>query len=144
MFPAAVFGTGSFMGKTMQYHEKIFWLAVNAYHEARGEPFSGQKAVCHVVLNRASLRKQTVKEVILAPFQFSWHNGGIFPPIDDYPSQKVCGRLPKLGIIYSSRVGKAWERLSHKMVKISKMCTFLCIFWVLMTFDKTGILLLSI
>ncbi len=70
----------------MQYHEKIFWLAVNAYHEARGEPFSGQKAVCHVVLNRASLRKQTVKEVILAPFQFSWHNGGIFPPIDDYPS----------------------------------------------------------
>ncbi len=66
--------------------EEIFWLAINAYHEARGESFAGMKAVCHVVLNRAKRREQTVKEVVLAPMQFSWHNGGVFPAIKEYGS----------------------------------------------------------
>ncbi len=64
----------------------LFWLAANAYHEARGEPFKGQKAVCHVVLNRAKKRRQSIKGVVLAPMQFSWYNGGVLPPIKDYES----------------------------------------------------------
>ena len=41
---------------------QLFWLTINLYHEARGEPFEGMKAVCHVVLNRAERRKMPVKE----------------------------------------------------------------------------------
>jgi len=52
--------------------EDLYWLALNVYHEARGESDEGQRAVCHVVLNRARSRKQSVKQVVLAPSQFSW------------------------------------------------------------------------
>jgi len=62
----------------------LMWLAINAYHEARGETFEGQVAVCHVVLNRAAGRRKTVKETVLAPMQFSWANGGTRPAIKDY------------------------------------------------------------
>jgi len=46
-------------------------LALTIYHEARGEPSHGQQAVMEVVLNRTS-DKKSVKDVILAPYQFSF------------------------------------------------------------------------
>lgn len=67
-----------------------FWLAVNAYHEARGEGFEGMVAVCHVVLNRTKKNKMSVRDVILQPKQFSWTNGGKRPPIGDYPALEMA------------------------------------------------------
>jgi len=46
-------------------------LALTIYHEARGEPSHGQQAILEVVLNRVT-DKKSVKDVILAPYQFSF------------------------------------------------------------------------
>lgn len=70
--------------------EDLFWLSVNAYHEARGESYDGVIAVCHVVLNRAVGRKRSVKEIVLQPLQFSWANGGARPAIKDYAAFQRC------------------------------------------------------
>ena len=67
----------------------LTWLAINAYHEARGEIFDGQVAVCQVVLNRAAQHKKTVKEIVLQPKQFSWTSNGN-PPIRDYAAFERC------------------------------------------------------
>lgn len=64
--------------------DDLTWMAINAYHEAQGEPFGGKVAVCHAVFNRAASRKLTVKEVVLQPKQFSWANTGKRPPIKNY------------------------------------------------------------
>lgn len=70
--------------------EDLFWLAVNAYHEARGESDEGVKAVCCVVLNRCNRRRKSIKEVVLEPYQFSWANKGARPAITDYQSLVRC------------------------------------------------------
>lgn len=46
-------------------------LALAVFHESRGEPSHGQQAIVEVVLNRTSSTK-SVKDVILAPYQFSF------------------------------------------------------------------------
>lgn len=70
-------------------NQQIFWLAINIYHEARGESLEGQIAVGHVVMNRALKKHKTCKEIILQPWQFSWHNGNAFPPITDYDALRA-------------------------------------------------------
>ena len=52
--------------------ESLFWLTLNIYHEARGEPEIGQLAVAHVTLNRAADDQKSVAEVVKEPHQFSW------------------------------------------------------------------------
>lgn len=47
-------------------------LALNIYHEARGEPFAGQQAVAHVTMNRAEGNYKNVCDVVAKPKQFSW------------------------------------------------------------------------
>ena len=47
-------------------------LALNAYHEARGEGFPGQVAVNQVALRRAGLDFKRVCAEIYKPGQFSW------------------------------------------------------------------------
>ncbi len=42
------------------------------YGEARGEPEEGKRAVAGVIQNRSQRRGQTLRQVILAPKQFSW------------------------------------------------------------------------
>lgn len=76
----------------------LFWLAVNAYHEARGETDDGIRAVCFVVLNRAKKRKLSIKDVVLQPMQFSWANGGARPPIKEYGSFVRCMALAEEAI----------------------------------------------
>lgn len=68
--------------------EWLFWLTMNLYFESMGEPAEGQIAICHVVINRARLRGQTVEEVIRASQQFSWYNGGSVPAIK-YPMELI-------------------------------------------------------
>ena len=50
----------------------ILCLALNVYHEARGEPIEGQIAVALVTLNRAKRNPNKVCEVVYKPNQFSW------------------------------------------------------------------------
>lgn len=52
----------------------ILCLALNVYHEARGEPLNGQHAVAQVTMNRASRDPSKVCEVVFEPYQFSWAN----------------------------------------------------------------------
>ena len=52
----------------------LMCLALNIYHEARGEPVAGQHAVAHVTLNRADTNDRVCHEVFRHR-QFSWTNG---------------------------------------------------------------------
>lgn len=52
-------------------------LALTIWAEARGESLEGRVAVACVVRNRMALRRQTVRDVCLAPAQFScWATAG--------------------------------------------------------------------
>lgn len=59
---------------TPLHAKDIRCLAENIYHEARGEPVSGQLAVAHVVLNRVedSRFPDTICAVVRQPNQFHW------------------------------------------------------------------------
>jgi len=72
--------------------EKIFWLTINCYHEARGEPEQGQIRVCKVVLNRVADKRwpDTVKGVIYQPYQFSWTLDKKLWPIKNYHALLKC------------------------------------------------------
>ena len=50
----------------------LLCLALNGYHEARGEPLEGQFAVAQVVLNRAGRDPAKVCDVVSRHAQFSW------------------------------------------------------------------------
>ncbi|PKH25338.1 cell wall hydrolase [Enterobacterales bacterium CwR94] len=50
----------------------ILCLALNIYHESRGEPEKGQIAVGTVTMNRANWDIKDVCSVVYAPGQFSW------------------------------------------------------------------------
>lgn len=54
--------------------EDVLLLALNIYHEARGEGVSGKAAVAHVTLNRLKDDRwpKSMADVILQPNQFSW------------------------------------------------------------------------
>jgi len=53
-------------------------VARTIYGEGRGQSFEGQVAIGFVIFNRAKERKQSVREVCLAPRQFScWNLGDI-------------------------------------------------------------------
>lgn len=52
---------------------EIKCLAGAIWAEARGEPTRGQYAVGHVILNRKSLEKTSVCEVVASPYQFSFY-----------------------------------------------------------------------
>ena len=53
----------------------LFCLAINIYHEARGEPLQGQLAVAMVTLNRAKRRQDRICNEVFKPYQFSWTIG---------------------------------------------------------------------
>ncbi len=58
-------------------------LTRNILFEAGNQPYLGKQAVAAVTLNRVFNPKNfpnTVNEVILAPYQFSWTNKGMLPP----------------------------------------------------------------
>lgn len=57
----------------------LLCLALNVYHEARGEPTEGQLAVAQVTMNRVHSMywPDSVCEVVWQPYQFSWTNDGL-------------------------------------------------------------------
>lgn len=56
------------------HEEQVEVLALNMYHEARGEPMDGMQMVGEVTLNRveASNYPDTICDVVYQPHQFSW------------------------------------------------------------------------
>lgn len=50
----------------------LLCLALNVYHESRGEPIDGQKAVAQVTMNRAGNDVERVCDVVFRPYQFEW------------------------------------------------------------------------
>lgn len=58
----------------------ILCLALNIFHEARGEDFQGQVAVAQVTLNRAEHEPKNVCKTVYEPHQFSWTNQKPKPP----------------------------------------------------------------
>jgi spore germination cell wall hydrolase CwlJ-like protein len=61
----------------------LLCMALNVYHEARGEPVIGQNAVAHVVMNRVNAHgwPNTVCGVIGQSMQFSWvHEKAVWSP----------------------------------------------------------------
>lgn len=56
------------------FEKEINCMAQNIYHEARGEPILGQKAVASVTMNRvkSGTFPKTVCGVVKQPRQFSW------------------------------------------------------------------------
>lgn len=52
----------------------ILCLALNVYHEARGEPLKAQQGVAQVTMTRAGGNPDNVCKVVYEPKQFSWAN----------------------------------------------------------------------
>ncbi|MCQ8229067.1 MULTISPECIES: cell wall hydrolase [Pantoea] len=71
----------------------ILCLAMNIYHEARGEPIKGQIAVGTVTMNRANWDVKEICPVVYAPKQFSWtslkKNPYRYPPKEDKSWQRA-------------------------------------------------------
>ena len=63
--------------------DDLLWLAMTVYFEAVGEPKWAQKVVVKVICNRAVRRRQTLKQVVLAPKQFSCWNHGLMGPLSN-------------------------------------------------------------
>ena len=64
----------------------ILCLALNMYHEARGEDIDGMVAVAEVTLNRVESDRypDDVCEVVKQPYQFSWYiSDDKMPPIEE-------------------------------------------------------------
>lgn len=78
----------------------LLCLALNVYHEARGEPFEGQMAVAQVTMNRAEGNPGKVCDVVFAPYQFSWTNALVL--VDEKERVRRADR-------FMPREGNAWE-----------------------------------
>lgn len=59
----------------MLLESAVLCLALNVYHEARGEDTIGQYAVAQVTLNRSRDSQRTICQEVFRPAQFSWTNG---------------------------------------------------------------------
>ena len=71
----------------------ILFLTLNVYHEARSEDQLSQMAVAHVTLNRARMKRMSIKDVVYQPYQFSWTHqkqGGWQQLPKDIDAYMVC------------------------------------------------------
>jgi N-acetylmuramoyl-L-alanine amidase len=69
----------------------ILWLALCIYFEGRGEPKEGQLAIGHVIMTRVERRDASIKNIVRAPWQFSWLNPGAKRPVlDDLAALETC------------------------------------------------------
>lgn len=50
----------------------LLCLAMNVYHESRGEPLEGQYAVAHVTINRSIENRSNICKEVYRLNQFSW------------------------------------------------------------------------
>ena len=123
-------------GTEMSQRAEVHCLALNIYHEARGETFEGMLAVAAVTLNRVRHKRfpDGVCEVVWQPRQFSWTHDG---KTDRPHNQKAWERALRIAkatyaMGYIDTVGKAiyfhaeygrapyWSRGFEKVRKIGR------------------------
>lgn len=89
-------------------------LASAIWHEARGEPIEGQRAVHDVVLNRAKARRLSICQVVMQPMQFSFvkdslpsvkHPAKIIASVKDVESIGPCAMY-----FHAVYVNPSWAR----------------------------------
>lgn len=85
--------------------KQVHCLAETIYHEARGEPIAGQRAVGNVVLNRVQSNKfpDTICKVVYQPKQFSWV-GHVKKPKENDPAF-IKSKMLASGLIMQRDLG---------------------------------------
>ena len=73
----------------------ITCLALNLYHEARGEPEIGQWAVAQVTMNRAENDPAKVCDTVFKPRQFSWTNRLVEAPTPEIRRARAENYMPR-------------------------------------------------
>ena len=110
----------------------IFCLALNIFHEARGEPEQGRIEVALVTMNRAQASGKTVCQTIKAPNQFSWvSKRGVRAPLHEpstwkrslQEAQLVYNHLHKMDtrnsmFFHNKYVRPAWVKHKKKTISI--------------------------
>lgn len=91
----------------------IYYLALNAFHEARGEPDKGVLFVCYTVLNRTRIRRLSIKEVVYEPYQFSWTLQKNKTPITSEPKAYKRCRAIALSAVDNYLNGRAVYNVDH-------------------------------
>lgn len=106
-------------------------LALNIYHEARGEPHSGQLAVAMVTMNRAGWESANVCPVVLEQDQFSWTRTKLNQPPREVQAWQHAKKIAK-GVIdgkhpdntrgathfHAHWVSPPWSRTLERTVRI--------------------------
>ena len=83
---------------------ELYWLTMNVYHEARGENTFGKLMVALVTLARQDDGRwgDTIKEVVTAPYQFSWYSDGK----SDIPNNATAWEESKQIAIFAQKIYK--------------------------------------
>ncbi|MCY4275286.1 MAG: cell wall hydrolase [Gammaproteobacteria bacterium] len=114
--------------------DEVRCLALNIYHEARGESISGQKAIAGVIMNRVRSQRypDSICEVVWQPKQFSWtlahENYHVVTDPIAWKIALIIGHLTLAGYEYA-RIGDAthyhatsvdpyWAASGHFIIKI--------------------------
>lgn len=100
----------------------LMCLALNIYHESRGEMIPGQYAVALVTMNRAGGKKEKVCEQTFKPKQFSWANNGVVKT--DAGWELSAGLIPKNKQAWKLAKKIAQTTLAGKMADFTWGSTF--------------------
>lgn len=89
-------------------------VAAAIYHEARGEGDIGQRAIAHVILNRAKKRGMTPCQIIRQPGQFHFKMRGSYSGGDWYKAYRIAsnpGADPTYGahFFHNKSVNPRWK-----------------------------------
>ena len=79
----------------MSTHSALLCLALNIYHESRGEPENGQIAVAMVTMNRAQWQPEKICEVVYEHRQFSWTHSQAKPQRMEEAAWRKAKRIAK-------------------------------------------------
>lgn len=114
---------------------EMYWLTQNIYHESRGENSCGQLMVAMVTLERLKSGRwgNTIKEVVTAPGQFSWHSDDKSNVPDDWDawnnvkdiaflSIMIYNNIKRHGVMYyhNDTVYPYWTKEMTKIIVIGK------------------------
>jgi N-acetylmuramoyl-L-alanine amidase len=120
--------------EALDFHARsVECLALNVYHEARGEPLAGQYAVAEVTMNRkASLGyPKTVCEVVYQKSAFSWTAQRVARPAgaewrralkvaDDMYYQRRAAMLPGVLHYHATYVQPVWSKERKRVARIGR------------------------
>lgn len=117
----------------MTTNSALLCLALNIYHEARGEPELGQIAVAMVTMNRADWLQENICSVVYKDQQFSWTNSRselarqehrAWRKAKTLAEEVINGDYPDVTLgathFHSHRVLPSWSGSLEKTVRIGR------------------------